>query len=119
MVSDCGVLAVGLTLERLIARAPLPSRVKLVGLNPHPFRHAFADHDACQVGVGARDRGHDRGIGNSEAGETVHAPVLVHDGIRITCRPHAGSANGMHIMAHKALDEGIRPLISLGEGDEF
>ena len=53
-------------LERFIDRAPLPSRVKLIGLNTHRLGHAFADHDAGQVGVGARDRGHDRGIGNSE-----------------------------------------------------
>ena len=31
---------------------------------------------------------------------------------------HAGGANGMDIVAYKALNEGIRPLISLGEGDE-
>ena len=33
--------------------------MKSIGLNSHPFSNTFADHDAGQVGVGARDRGHD------------------------------------------------------------
>ena len=75
-------------------RVALSTGVKSIGLYPHPFRHAFPDHDAGQVGVGARDGVHNRGISNPEPGDTVHAPMLVHDGVRVACRPHAGGATG-------------------------
>ena len=89
--------------------------MKLVGLNPHPFGYAFSNHDAGQVSIGARDRGHDRGIGNSEAREAMHTPVLVNDGIWVSSRTHARGPDGMNVMHHTTLDEGVRPLVSLDE----
>src|SRR5689334_16868825 len=49
----------------------------------------------------------------------MHTPVLVNDGIGVTSRTHARGPDGMNVMHHTTLDEGVRPLVSLDEPCEF
>src|SRR6516164_8966265 len=55
------------------ALAPLPHPLHQVG-------DALGDHDGRRVGVGARDRGHDRGVADAQALDAPHLTAAVGHG---------------------------------------
>src|SRR5690349_22034649 len=59
----------------------------------HHIGALLADHDRRRIGVAARQRRHDRRVGNAQALDAVHAQFAVDDGKRI--RPHLAGSDRM------------------------
>src|SRR3954471_13438909 len=70
--------------ERRICDASRTMRPDTFGLcRPHHACDRFADHDRCEMGVGAAVGRHDRGVGDAQAGDALHLAVRVDDAVSI------------------------------------
>src|SRR5208283_4879503 len=67
----------------------------------------FADHDRRRVEVAGGDRGHDRGIDNSQTLHSDHPRFRIDDRKGIIDEPHAAGAAGMIRAFHPGADEGV------------
>ena len=61
------------------------------------IRRAFADHHAGEIGIGVRDRRHDRRVADPEIIHAVYAQVLVDYGHTVGRRSHFAGADAVKI----------------------
>src|SRR5215831_14999235 len=73
----------------------------------------FPDHDATGVGIGRRNRGHDRGIGDAQAVNAAHAQLGVHH--RLPVQAHRAGPHRVEIAQARLTSElrGVFPAHSL------
>ena len=66
----------------------------------HPTRGVLADHDAGQVDIRARDRGHDRRVNHTQVWNGAEPTVLIDHCHWIVSWTHPDGATGMELSGY-------------------
>lgn len=65
------------------------------GIQGHPMRRFFSNHQSRAVGVAAGNGGHDACVDHTQTSDAAHLQLAVDDGHVVVVFAHAGGADGV------------------------